>query len=129
MDWVVIEELQAQVHVGVPEVERRNRQKLLIDLELGLDLKKAGETDAVEETVDYAAVVLTVRRFVEAGSFQLVERVAEGVATLVRQRFPPIEEVRVKVRKFSVPGTRSVGVAISRGSSRKKSGSPTAGPR
>ena len=113
LDWVVIEELECRARVGVAEEERRTRQRLLIDLELGLELRKAGQRDRVEETVDYAAAAQAVRRFAEAGSFHLVEAVAEGAAALVLERFP-IKEVRVRVRKFSVPGACSVGVTISR---------------
>lgn len=119
MDWVLIEELECRARVGVLEEERRTRQRLLIDLELGLDLRKAGKQDSVEETVDYAAAAQAVRRFVEAGTFRLVEAVAEGAAALLLERFP-IKEARVRVRKFSVPGTRSVGVALTRGTTRKR---------
>ena len=119
LDWVVIEELECHAHVGVPEEERKRRQKLLVDLELGLDLRKAGKNDRVEETVDYASAAREVRRFIEAGSFRLVESIAEGAAALVLERFP-IKEARVRVRKFSVPGARSVGVSVSRGTSRTK---------
>ncbi len=120
MDWVVIEELECRAHVGVHEDERRARQRVLIDLELGLDLRKAGQRDRVEETLDYAAVAQAVRRFAEAGTFRLAEAVAEGAAAVVLERFPPVKEVRVRVRKFTVPGARSVGVALIRGRSRRK---------
>ena len=120
LDWVVIEELECRARVGVPEEERRARQRVLIDLELGLDLRKAGARDRVEETVDYAAAAQAVRRFAEAGTFHLVEAVAEGVAALVLERFH-VKEVRVRVRKFSVPGVRSVGVALSRGGAKPSS--------
>ena len=117
MDWVIVEELECHAHVGVPEEERKRRQKLLVDLELGLDLRKAGKHDRVEDTVDYAAAAREVRRFIEAGSFKLVEAVAEGAAALLLERFS-IKEARVRVRKFSVPGARSVGVSLSRGTKR-----------
>lgn len=113
LDWILIEELECRAHVGVPDEERKRRQKLLVDLELGLDLRKAGKNDRVEDTVDYASAARAVRRFIEDGSFQLVEAVAEGAAALLLERFP-IKEARVRVRKFSVPGTRSVGVSVSR---------------
>ena len=114
MDKVLIEMLLCWAHVGVPEAERRRRQKVLIDLELGLDLKKAGRTDRVEATVDYAAVAREVKRLAEGRSFRLVEAMAESVAQAVRRRFR-VKQVRVRIRKFSVPGVGSVGVEITRG--------------
>ena len=127
-DSVLIEGLLCRVHVGVPESERRRRQRVLIDLELGLDLKKAGQRDRVEDTVDYAAVAREVKRLVESRSFKLVETMAEAVAQAVRGRFE-LKQVRVRIRKFSVPGAASVGVEITRGRSRTTWGFPRGGPR
>ena len=103
--------------MGVPESERRKRQKVLVDLEIGLDLRKAGRTDRVEATVDYAAVAREVKRLVEIRSFRLVEAMAEQVAQAVKNH-SKVKEVRVRIRKFSVPGTASVGVEITRGQAR-----------
>ena len=113
MDWVIVEELECHAHVGVPEEERKRRQKLLVDLELGLDLRKAGKNDRVEETVDYAAVAREVKKLAEERSFVLVEAIAESAAAMVLSRFP-VEQVKVRIRKFSVPGSSSVGVEITR---------------
>jgi dihydroneopterin aldolase len=113
VDKVRIEELLCRAHVGVPAAERSKRQKILIDLELGLDLGKAGRNDRVQETVDYAAVAHEVKKLVEERSFILVEAIAESAAGMILTRFP-VEQVTVRVRKFSVPGTSSVGVEITR---------------
>ena len=116
-DRILIKGLLCRAHVGVPAAERRRRQKMLLDLELGLDLRKAGRSDRVEHTVDYAAVAREVKKWVEGRPFILVEAMAESAAGLILKRFR-VKEVTVRIRKFSVPGTRSVGVAITRGKSR-----------
>lgn len=113
MDKIRIEALACSVRVGVPEEERAKPQKILLDLEIGLDLADAGRCDRVEETIDYAAVCAEVKHLVEAKPFKLVEAVAESVAERVLEKFLP-DEVRVSVRKFSVPGAASVGVEIVR---------------
>ena len=119
MDKILIKGLVCRARVGVPEWERRKRQKILIDLQLSVDLRKAGRSDRVEHTVDYAAVAREVKRWVEGRPFILVEAIAESAAGLVLKRFH-VKEVTLRVRKFSVPGTRSVGVAITRGKTRKR---------
>lgn len=105
---------------------------MLIDLELELPLGAAGRSDRVDRTIDYAAVALAVKRFVEGRPFRLVERMAEGVAQRVLDRFRPAR-VRIRIRKFSVPGAESVGVVMTRGrapgKSRRRSGFPRTGPR
>jgi len=69
-----------------------------------------------------------VKALLEGRSFRLVETMAEGAAQKVLKRFR-LAEVQVRIRKFSVPGARSVGVEITRGRSRTTWGSPRTGPR
>ena len=118
MDRILIKGLVCRATVGVPEWERRKRQKILIDLELGLDLKKAGRSDRVEQSVDYAAVAREVKKLAESRPFMLVEAMAESAAGLLLKRFR-VRTATVRVRKFSVPGTASVGVEIQRGQTPK----------
>lgn len=113
MDTVFIQGLEVQACVGVPDEERAHPQRVLMDLKLELDLKEAGKQDWVEATVDYAAVAEGVKRLVEGRSFRLVEAIAESVAELLISRFN-VARVSVKVRKFSVSGTKSVGVQLVR---------------
>ena len=112
-DVVFIEGLICRAHVGVPAAERRKRQKILIDLALELDLRKAGRSGRVEHTVDYAAVAREVKRMAEGRVFVLAETIAESAVDIVLGKFT-VRRVTVRVRKFSVPGTSSVGVEISR---------------
>jgi len=113
VDNIRIEGLLCMAHVGVPESERNRRQKLLLDLDLRADLQGAGRYDRVSETIDYAAVCAEVKKLAEGKPFHLVEAVAESAAERILERFDAVE-VRVRVRKFSVPGTESVGVEIVR---------------
>ena len=127
MDWIQIEGLRVQAHVGVPLQERRQRQRLLIDLSLGMNLRSAGQQDEVQRTIDYAAVALAVKQLVKKESFCLVEAIAEQLAELILKQFHP-DLVRIRIRKFSVPGAESVGVVLTRkrgpSKPRKKSKSP-----
>ncbi|MBI3616467.1 MAG: dihydroneopterin aldolase [Candidatus Omnitrophica bacterium] len=124
MDSILIEGLRCRAHVGVPIKERRRLQEVRIDLRMGLDLKPAGRADRVEKTLDYAAVAREVKEIVRSRSFRLVEAMAEAVAGKVLEKFKPAS-VRVRIRKFSVPGTDSVGVKITRGRSRTTSSRPS----
>ena len=119
MDSILIKGLHCRAHVGVPLQERRRLQEVRIDLELGLDLRPAGRADRVEKTLDYAAVAEEVKGIVRVRSFRLVEAMAEAIAGRVLEKFKP-GTVRVRIRKFSVPGADSVGVQITRGRSRRK---------
>ena len=113
MDKVIIEALECKARVGVPDAERAKPQKIVIDLELFLDLKEAGRSDSMMKTIDYAAVAERTKTICASKEFFLVEALAEAVADAVLWEFRP-KELRLRARKFSVPGAASVGVEITR---------------
>jgi dihydroneopterin aldolase len=94
------------VHGVLPE-EQTRPQPFEIDVELGVDLTKAGETDALEDTVDYAAVCEAVSRIVKTERCQLLEHLATRIAEVccADER---VESVVVTVRKLHAP----VGVMV-----------------
>jgi dihydroneopterin aldolase len=113
MDKIVISHLEATGRVGVTAAERASPQRLLVSLELDLDLVRAGQSDDLDATVDYAAVAQTVRQTVGSRERHLIEAVAHDIAsTLLRD--PLVRSVTVEVKKFSVPGTDHVAVRIVR---------------
>ncbi len=114
MDKIIIEALECYARVGVPEAEREMPQKILIDIELFLDLKDAGRSDSITHTLDYAAVADRAKQICASKPFLLVEALAEAIADAVLWEFRP-KELKLRARKFSVPGTASVGVEITRG--------------
>ncbi|QIT56891.1 dihydroneopterin aldolase [Aquisalimonas sp. 2447] len=115
MDVVFIQELKVDTVIGVRDWERRVRQTLVLDLELGCDAAAAAATDAVDDAVDYDAVRRHVAEWVANAGCQLVEGVAEGVATELQRAFG-VPWLRIRVAKpGAVPGARAVGVSITRG--------------
>jgi dihydroneopterin aldolase len=81
---------------GVEEEERAQEQPFLYDIRLELPEPSA---DHIEATVDYREVVELLRGISEAREFSLLEALAGAVAEALLQRFPRIEQVRVRVRK------------------------------
>ena len=87
-------------HHGVGEEERRLGQRFLFDLDLVVD-DAGARTDALEDTVDYRAVVACVRAVSDSRPFSLLEALATAVAEALLARFP-LHGVRVRVRKPDV---------------------------
>ena len=54
MDTVLIEGLNLRSVIGVHAWERAIRQRLQLDLALTVDTSAAGQSDAIEDAVDYA---------------------------------------------------------------------------
>lgn len=113
-DWVFVHGLRARSIIGVYAWERRMRQSLVLDLDMQLDLRAAGASDELRQTVDYASVSDCVLGFVENARYELLESLAEALASLLLAEFAM---TRLKLR-ISKPGAvaqaDTVGVLIER---------------
>jgi dihydroneopterin aldolase len=115
MDIIYLQELKVDTIIGIWEWERRIRQTVVIDLEMSADIAKAAATDDVADTLNYKSVAKRVQNFVAESSFQLVETLAERIASVVRDEFG-VAWVKVRVNKpGAIRGSKAVGVLIERG--------------
>ena len=105
MDRISIRGLRAVTHIGVPDEERSRPQALLIDLEVLTDLRQAGASDELDDTVDYGALTSRVAELVSRSRVKLLERLAAliaeeiatakgvtGVSVTVAKETPPLDE-------------------------------------
>ncbi|OEG00319.1 dihydroneopterin aldolase [Vulcanibacillus modesticaldus] len=116
MDKIIFEKMQFYAYHGVFEEENRLGQKFEVDLEMFLNLKKAGKSDCLEDTVNYAKVYELVKDLLMGKRRKLLESLAESIAEELLALFP-LEEVMVRVRKLQppIPGhLQSVSVEIRR---------------
>ena len=114
MDRIVIEDLFLRCIVGVNPEERDKQQDVNLRLVLHADLRRAGRTDELADTIDYKGVKVAVRKLVEGSSFLLIEKLANEVARICLGD-PRVERADVRLEK---PGAlrfaRTVAVEISR---------------
>ena len=114
MDTIFLHDLRVETIVGVGDWERKIRQTVSIDLEMGADIRRATESDSIDDTLNYKLVANRVQQFVAESSFQLVETLAERIADIVLKEFDvPWVEVRVN-KPGAIRGARDVGVKIRR---------------
>lgn len=115
MDIVFIHELRADAVIGVHPWERKLRQTLVLDLELGWDTRLAAAGDDLERALDYAAVAARLIACIEGSRCQLLETLAEQMATLLLEEFR-VPWLRLRLSKpGAVLEARDVGVLIERG--------------
>jgi dihydroneopterin aldolase len=115
MDIIYLHDLRIDAVIGVFDWERRVRQTVILDLEMGADIRRAAASDDLGDTLNYKAVAKRLIEFVGASEFQLVETLAERVAALVLEEFA-VPWLRLRVNKQgAVRGARDVGVIIERG--------------
>ena len=56
MDKIFLNEMRVETIVGIWDWERKTKQIVSIDLEMGADIKKAALTDNIEDTLNYKGV-------------------------------------------------------------------------
>ena len=114
MDLIYIRDLKIDCVIGVYEWERRVKQTVILDLDLAADIRRAAETDHIDDTVNYKAVAKRLMAYVGDSQFQLVETLAERVAEILLEEFK-LPWVRVRVnKKGALRGATDVGVIIER---------------
>ena len=114
MDTIFISELKVKTKLGVPAWERMLAQTIILDIDIGYDLSKAGKSDAIADTIDYGAVVARIHATLKEHRFQLVEALAEHVCQLIFKEFKA-KSVKIKVAKPAIlPGLKVLGVVIER---------------
>jgi 7,8-dihydroneopterin aldolase/epimerase/oxygenase len=114
MDTIFLEQVKVQTKLGVPEWERITAQTIILDIEIGYDLSKSCQSDAIEDTIDYGQVVARIRDTLTEHSFKLVEALAEHVCQLILSEFNA-KSVKIKVAKPAVlAGLKALGVTIER---------------
>jgi dihydroneopterin aldolase len=125
-DRILLEGMEFEGTHGVLPEEQLAPQPFEVDVELALDLRAAGATDDLEQTVDYGQVFDVCREIVESTRFNLLEALAEAIAHELLTGFPA-SEVTVRLRKPRVKlggPLRSAGVEIQR---RRPGGGPAPG--
>ena len=115
MDIIYLKDLRIDTVIGIYDWERRTRQTIILDIEMGADIAQAAETDNIEDTLNYKAVAKRLISFVENSEYQLVETLAERIAEILLNEFN-IPWLRLSLNKQgAVRGVRDVGVIIERG--------------
>jgi len=100
---------------GLLEEERGRAQPFELDLDLYLDLALAGRQDDLGESIDYAQVADLAAAELGGPHADLLESLAERVASAVLASSPRLHAVRVSLRKLRPPVAHqmtSAGVTI-----------------
>jgi dihydroneopterin aldolase len=117
-DEILLEGMHFYAYHGVNPEEQALGQRFTVDAVLAVDLRPAGQSDELANTVSYSTVYKVVRGIVEGEPRQLIEAVAEEIAAAILREFPRVARITVTVRKPDVPMKGSMldaaGVRITR---------------
>ena len=114
MDIIFIDDLRVQTLIGIYPREKAVPQTIEISLRIGSSTASAGASDDISDTIDYAVVAERLRSELGARHFNLLEKLAEHVASILLADFGA-QWVQVSVAKLGMMrGVRRVGVVIER---------------
>ena len=97
-DVILLEGIQVPAALGVTVAERRMRRPVALDLEVECDLRAAGRSDRIGQTVHYKRVFEVVEDVAANQEHKLVEALGERIARAVLSKFD-VDAVTVTVRK------------------------------
>lgn len=116
MDKIVIKGLRVFAYHGVNPEEKENEQTFELDITLHTDLSRAGMTDDLNDTINYASVAKLASAVMLQEKNDLIERAAARVADAILENYPT-EAVTVLLKKPEAPMKADfdfVGVEITR---------------
>lgn len=88
---------------GVLAAEKVEPQPFLVDIDLVVDLARAGTSDDLADTVSYAEVAQRAVAVLAGPSVDLIETLAQRVANAALEASPLVEAVSVTVHKPQAP--------------------------
>lgn len=102
MSVIEIEGMEFYAFHGHFDVEKIAGNRFLVNLKIEADLNKAGQTDKLEDTLDYQRAYLIVKEEMAIPS-DLLENVCSRIISRIKTEFPEAQKVTVKVSKMNPP--------------------------
>ncbi len=112
-DQIHIEQLEISTHIGVPEEERVNPQRLTVSITLWPRHDARDLGDNIDKTINYSAVAEAAKSLARDQSVNLIETLANRLATHLLGNFA-IQKIRVELRKFALPDAKHVSATVTR---------------
>ncbi len=115
MDVIYIQGLKVDTIIGIHDWERKERQPIVLDIEMAVQADRAAVSDWIGYALDYSTVSARVIEFVEASQYKLIETLAEQLARIIMREFAvPWLQLRVS-KPNALQEAKDVGIVIERG--------------
>ena len=102
-DRIRIVDLEIFANHGVFPEENTLGQKFLVSATLYADLRPAGESDELADSIDYGAVCRLIDRTMREQTSKLIEHAAERVASAILGEYPAVAHVTIELKKPWAP--------------------------
>jgi 7,8-dihydroneopterin aldolase/epimerase/oxygenase len=102
VDIIEISNLRCYGYVGYFPEEKVLGQWFEVNARIAYDLARAGQTDQLTDTLNYAQVIELIKEKIAKSQFALIERLAQVIAQDILE-IPLVTEVKLKLTKLSPP--------------------------
>jgi len=103
---ILIENLEFEAVIGILEVERKNKQKLMVNCEIEYEKK--------QNFIDYAEVCNLIEKTIKEEKFKLLEEAVDNIEKKLLQKYPQMKALKLKIQKPQILKNALVGVEILR---------------
>jgi dihydroneopterin aldolase len=107
-DRIYLKQVRGYGYTGVLPEEKVLGQWFEVDATLWVDVRTAGQSDRLADTLDYRAAIACIQSTIAENRFDLVERLVEAIATELLD-LDLVTQVTVRVTKPSPPIPNFVG--------------------
>ena len=108
-DRMRIAGIEGHGYHGLFDVERESGQPFIVDVELKLDLSKAGKSDDLNDSIDYNDVAILIHNEIVGPPVKLIEALAENISSKILKAYPTVEKIKTTVHKPRAPISVSFG--------------------
>jgi dihydroneopterin aldolase/2-amino-4-hydroxy-6-hydroxymethyldihydropteridine diphosphokinase len=103
LDRIRIKDLEIYSYHGINIQEKEMGQRFILSLDIFLDFRKAGKSDIITDTVNYAQLCYDVENEFNREKYDLIETAAEKVAEYVLKNYDLINNITVEIKKPWAP--------------------------
>jgi dihydroneopterin aldolase len=109
---IVIDQLEAWGIIGINDWEKQTKQKIMISLSMSIDQKAALQSDQIDDTVNYKAVVDSIQSWINSQSFNLLERLGQSIIDQLVATYQPTTLCISLTKSASIAYVKSYGVKL-----------------
>lgn len=111
MDKLIIKNLEVYgFHGFEPDVDKSG-EKYIISAVLSLNLKEAGDTDRLENTIHLVRICREIAEIFGENKHKLIERSAEELSAHILLNYPMIQHVSISIKKPWIPAGMTIDYA------------------
>ncbi|HEY5298576.1 MAG TPA: dihydroneopterin aldolase [Verrucomicrobiae bacterium] len=106
-------DLELHYRIGISEAERAWPQRLLVTIDMELDVSAAIKSDNIRDTINYFNVAQVLFKWGKNREWNLIEKLVNEMADLILKKFQP-ESVTIELKKFPLPESKYISLTLTK---------------